>query len=171
MTRKCTTCELEKEFAEFDKHKNGKFGLRSTCRLCKREAGRIYRELNKNQIKERGFLYRQRPEAKEKSRERTRQWQRSHPDVVFRSRLKKFGITPIQYEELLRAQNGVCAICKTVKQSTIKTKLHVDHDHLSGEIRGLLCHNCNVTLGLMKDNPDLLRAAADYLGGKFHHKP
>jgi len=60
-------------------------------------------------------------------------------------------------EKLFKEQKGLCAICKT------STKLVIDHDHKTGKIRGLLCHNCNIGLGNMKDSPDILRAASLYL--------
>ena len=62
---------------------------------------------------------------------------------------------------LLEKQGGVCAICKT--DDPKGTGWHKDHNHLTGEIRGALCHHCNVGLGHFKDNPGLLHAAAAYL--------
>lgn len=56
-----------------------------------------------------------------------------------------------------KQQNGLCAICKENK------KLVVDHCHITGNIRGLLCNTCNIGLGMMKDSPDILRAASLYL--------
>lgn len=69
----------------------------------------------------------------------------------------KYGITEAQYDALLQAQNGKCRICGTAG------KLHVDHDHGTGRIRGLLCHQCNVGLGHFRDRPDLLTKAIEYL--------
>jgi len=70
-------------------------------------------------------------------------------------------ITISQYEALLQKQGGVCAVCG---KPPLKKKLAVDHDHLTGENRGLV-HNipCNFVLGLVHDEPALLRKAADYL--------
>jgi protein-arginine kinase activator protein McsA len=62
-----------------------------------------------------------------------------------------------QKNDLFKEQNGLCAICQT------STKLVVDHDHITGKVRGLLCHNCNIGIGNMKDSPDILRAASLYL--------
>ena len=61
---------------------------------------------------------------------------------------------------MLAAQGGLCAICMTAPAN------HVDHDHASGAVRALLCFNCNGGLGQFKDDPDVLRAAADYV--EFH---
>lgn len=74
----------------------------------------------------------------------------------------KYGMTPAQYDEMLLAQDGKCAICK-VHEEDIVWKLRVDHDHATGKVRALLCHSCNTTLGHMKEDPELLRAAAAYL--------
>lgn len=75
------------------------------------------------------------------------------------SRLKKYGITEVDYQTLLAKQNGGCAICG----SSGRRRLDVDHDHLTNKIRGLLCNNCNRGLGHLKDDPALLRLAATYL--------
>ena len=74
----------------------------------------------------------------------------------------KFGITSEIYDSLFKSQGGVCAICS--KPPKEGTRLHVDHDHKSLEIRGLLCAFCNHRLlGYMRDDSKLLRSAATYL--------
>lgn len=74
---------------------------------------------------------------------------------------REFGITPEQYLEILAIQGGVCAIC-SVRPKT--RRLAVDHNHRTGEVRGLLCTMCNhKVLGGAKENPDILRRAAAYL--------
>jgi hypothetical protein len=75
---------------------------------------------------------------------------------------KKFGITLKEFTELAEKQDHRCAICKTDTPQGRGT-WHVDHDHLTGENRGLLCHNCNLALGHFQDDPEILRAAIDYL--------
>lgn len=74
---------------------------------------------------------------------------------------KNFGITKEEYDQMLAHQNGVCAICLEV--CATGRDLAVDHDHETGKVRGLLCRDCNVSLGLMKDDPNRLRKAAEYL--------
>ena len=80
------------------------------------------------------------------------------PDApAYRSRL---GLTLDDYERLLADQGGVCAICKRPPK---KRRLHVDHDHATGKVRGLLCFTCNrYVLGKYATSAKL-RAAADYL--------
>jgi len=74
-----------------------------------------------------------------------------------------YGITSVDYDILLEIQGGVCAICSNINRGS--KPLSVDHDHLTLEIRGLLCVNCNFAIGSMHDNPVLLRKAASYLEG------
>lgn len=84
----------------------------------------------------------------------------------YESRLaRRYGITPADYDRMLAEQDGACAICGTTDPSadTRSTRLSVDHDHETGEVRGLLCGPCNRGLGYFGDNPDRLRRAADYL--------
>jgi hypothetical protein len=81
-------------------------------------------------------------------------------------RLKKeYGMTYEEYNQQLEKQGGVCAICKNPPRGKGRTAsiLHVDHNHLTGIRRGLLCFPCNAGLGNMQDDPSLLRLAAEYL--------
>lgn len=72
----------------------------------------------------------------------------------------RHGITPEQYDAMYSSQKGRCAICRAKKG---KQGLRIDHDHKTEVIRGLLCHNCNVLLGLGKENVKILEAAVAYL--------
>jgi hypothetical protein len=83
-------------------------------------------------------------------------------------KLKLFGMTAEDYDQMFEAQGGVCAICKKpeclpTRWGSFSSRLPIDHDHQTGRVRGLLCHSCNKALGLFKDSPDVLQAAADYL--------
>jgi hypothetical protein len=71
---------------------------------------------------------------------------------------ERYGLTPTEYESLSAQQAGQCAICKASG-----VLLHVDHDHNTNRIRGLLCGLCNRGLGLFRDSPDLLIEGAKYL--------
>lgn len=73
---------------------------------------------------------------------------------------RTYGITADEYNTLLAAQDGRCAICRQARSY----RLNVDHDHASGHVRGLLCRLCNGRLlTAARDNPATLRSAADYL--------
>ena len=80
---------------------------------------------------------------------------------------REYGITIDEYNSLLKKQNYRCAICGgegfLMDSSRHKIKLVVDHDHKTGAVRGLLCHNCNRALGLFHDAEDNLLNAVDYL--------
>jgi len=80
-----------------------------------------------------------------------------------RRQLNKFGMTPKEYDRLLQNQNGKCAICGSEPG---RRQLAVDHDHETGEVRGLLCSNCNTGLGLLGDQLARLRVAVTYLEGR-----
>jgi hypothetical protein len=92
---------------------------------------------------------------------RTRRPYKSSPEALRRQRLKKFGLTESQYDEMLAAQGGTCAICHGACPTG--WRLAVDHDHETGQVRGLLCLRCNSALGLFHEQPERLRSALAYL--------
>jgi hypothetical protein len=111
------------------------------------------------------------PGNKERVRDYARERYRS--DAAYRAQLedcrlrRTFGITLEEYGALLVAQGGVCKICGGHARKRSKypehVGLHVDHDHNTKRVRGLLCDKCNQGIGCFRDVPALLRAAADYL--------
>lgn len=81
---------------------------------------------------------------------------------------RKYKITLEEWYEMFERQNSLCAICKQEGfklDPASKNLLVVDHCHVTGKVRGLLCHNCNRALGLLKDNPENLKRALNYLKG------
>src|SRR5579863_5460292 len=102
------------------------------------------------------------PETKEAYLQKRRDYREKKPYRKEQMRawnLKaKYGLTPEDYDNMLAAQNGLCAIC-TKKPKTF----HVDHDHDTGKVRGLLCQKCNILLGQADEKPEILIAAIDYL--------
>lgn len=120
------------------------------------------------------------------AREKSRRWREADPDRQRRlsaeSHARKklrpdyrekrndaamryaYGISRAEYDAMLQAQGGVCAICKGPHRGVGK-RLHVDHCHDTGAVRGLLCGNCNTFIGLAEHDPDRLRQAIAYLGG------
>lgn len=87
-------------------------------------------------------------------------------DLITRPRiraayLKRFyNLTPQEFDAILENQHYACASCHSLFGNKSP---HVDHDHKTGLVRGLLCSHCNTGLGCFKDNPELLKAAASYL--------
>lgn len=75
--------------------------------------------------------------------------------------LARYGLTVEDYDEMLRQQEGACAICK--EPPSEGWKLAVDHDHKTGKVRGLLCLGCNVTVGYLEENPIRIQGCQAYL--------
>lgn len=71
---------------------------------------------------------------------------------------RMYGITIVEYRAMEAALGGACASCGVVPETT----LHVDHDHATGKVRGLLCHSCNTALGLLKDNAEVIQKLVEY---------
>lgn len=108
-----------------------------------------YRAANKEKVNAQGRKYRaEHPLTKEQRREIT---------------LKNFyGITVEFWSKMFLEQDSCCAICKRPDPGS-KVGWHTDHCHKTKKVRGIVCHGCNLALGGAKDNPNTLRAAADYL--------
>lgn len=81
------------------------------------------------------------------------------------NREHKYGITDAEFWTLYNKQDGKCGICKRRMYSKRYKVFCVDHVHATGEIRGLLCHNCNRALGMFRDCPTALRRAARWVEG------
>lgn len=129
---------------------------------CSKEC---YRKLPTTRVREAG--YKARPEVRERRNHLRRvEINPSRREVNLRQAIRRYGITFDRYEAMLAEQDGKCALCGAVPApGGIKAaaRLHVDHDHASGAVRSLLCNGCNRGLGYLKDSPELLRAAADYI--------
>jgi len=110
------------------------------------------------------YLYTKRKHLKNKLPSFVTHDNKSHAYTI----LHRFKMTANEYYELLEKQNYVCKICKKpetqIKKKVNKVKmLSVDHCHVTGKIRGLLCHQCNVGLGAFKDSIENLECASEYL--------
>lgn len=79
----------------------------------------------------------------------------AHRNWVLRT---QYGMSKEDYSDLMAAQRGVCLICGKAAK-----RLAIDHNHVTGEVRALLCSDCNTGLGLFRDNPKTLKAAITYL--------
>jgi hypothetical protein len=75
---------------------------------------------------------------------------------------KNYGINHEIYLKMLEEQNGCCKICGISEKETGK-RLHVDHNHKTGKVRGLLCTRCNTGIGKFKEDPDIIRRAIEYV--------
>lgn len=152
------------------------------CRKCDRNKNKYTTQwIDKN--KDHVWEYRQKHKAiknakrrelyatdekyREKQKEKARKVNRNNPHAKKNQHLKgSFGITFEDYQEILAKQKGKCAICGSTTSKAKQAKyLYVDHDHNTGEIRGLLCNNCNFGIGQFKDDVNLLLKAVEYLRG------
>jgi len=151
--KQCSKCGMSKPHTlEFFR------GPRSTCRSCE-AAQALKRWREKSSVASGGNeAWAKRRREYYYSEAGRRSYRRFH--------LKQnFGLTLEEYEELLRSQEGVCALCSTDKPKG-RGAFHVDHDHLTGLIRGLLCHACNSGLGSLGDDPVRVARAVKYLRGE-----
>jgi len=73
---------------------------------------------------------------------------------IIQQRERSLGVTEQEYQEFYRKQNHRCGGCRTRLRSNRYERFAVDHCHTTGEIRGLLCTNCNTALGLLKEDPE-----------------
>lgn len=139
MEKRCPSCKKIKLLSEFQKNITRKDGHQSHCKECFRE--RYGRDT---------------PEKRRKN----------HIESVYKI---KYG----DYLQIYADQNGQCAICKkqikAIGNLDIKNGAHVDHDHHSNKIRGLLCHSCNAGIGYFEENIEVMNLAINYLE-YFKHK-
>jgi hypothetical protein len=160
--KRCTKCGELRPLDQFYAAKGTRDGLRGDCKLCFQARAKA-----------------RYPLVRDRAIARARQWQlenperyratlkrlRSTPEYKRRARnqylMRKYGVTVDEYDELLAAQGGVCAICGRPPRDDIS--LHLDHDHTTGERRGLLCFKCNNALGDFDDDPERLLRAYVYL--------
>jgi len=121
------------------------WGTRNRCRPCERKKARAKRAADPTT-------------ARAKDRAKLRAWRKANPDKVRAQKLRAdYSLSPADYDALVAAQNGRCAICKSAKLECI------DHCHTTGRVRGVLCRACNAALGQFRDNPDLFVRGAEYL--------
>jgi len=154
---------------EYRKHVRHADGLSSQCILCINEYKRSekYKAQRRLVRKER---YKKEPEFREKVKKRTENFRKSEfgKMYVINDHLKRrHNLSLDKYNKMFSEQNGCCDICQK-HQSEFSKRLHVDHDHDTGEIRSLLCHHCNTALGGFREDIDLMTKAIEYL--KKHSK-
>ena len=118
-------------------------------------------------VRARAYKYGYKPQCKTCAYSKSRAWVTSTAGAAMRKLTtrkaalkRKYGISLQEYDELLRSQGGVCAICGGTDGDK---RMAVDHDHASGKVRGILCQRCNRALGLFKDDKVKLRKAISYL--------
>lgn len=195
----CKTCKTLKSINEFNKAPGNKDGYNNSCKACKKEYTKKYHEKQKvinektgistesktcpkcKKIKPADCFYKNKSSktglasfCKSCSSLKGKEWnQKNKERLRHKSRendLKRnYGLTIQEYHALLRKQNGKCDICGSTDPGKNKKYFPVDHCHLTGKVRGLLCGKCNCALGLLNDDLILLEKATDYL--RKHYDP
>ena len=100
----------------------------------------------------------------EKGRAYAVAYREANVDKLKCSRLQRnLGITLVERDQMIEDQQGLCLICSSAFESMPSKHIHIDHCHETGKVRGVLCHYCNIGIGNFRDDPTMLRAAADYL--------
>lgn len=134
----CTKCGFVKSLDDFHRNADGRHGRKAYCKTC------VLSD----------------PKGKQQRVDGARRWRLANPDRANEIRLKRYyGISLEEFNDLLAQQDGACGVCRAELTDTP----HVDHDHKTGEVRGLLCGKCNRGLGMFDDDPAMLRRAAEYL--------
>jgi len=181
----CGKCKEAKSLAEFfiartSRHSHGRAAI---CKDCYSIYQKGYRNLNHAKIierdreygrknlarrvklhREKGYnkKYYHRHQVKELERHEKYNQQDGTRGVRWRAYLKRqYGITHEDYELLLKTQGGKCAICRRAPLDGVT--LHIDHDHVTLKIRGILCGSCNRLIGIAGESVVRLRSAINYL--------
>jgi len=165
--RKATCHPTKKYFAKgfCERCYNRQRGRTERVRKVKRE----YYQKNKKIISKRKKERYKKLSVKKAYQLRNKRWYKKNFNrVKFKHhvyRLNKYGITIEEYDNLLTKQKGKCAVCQCKPKHKCKQQsyLCIDHCHKTGKVRGLLCQVCNKALGMLKDDPQLLKTALNYL--------
>ncbi len=159
--KRCKKCGAMKPLEEFYRSRGMRDGYRNDCKFCNLAEKRHRYIADPAAAKARVKRWQQENPERVNAYRRAR---RLEPEVKRRERaghlMRKFGITIEQYEAMLDAQGGACAICG---HPPANISLHVDHDHSTGQIRALLCFPCNNALADLQEDPDVVRKALGYL--------
>ena len=132
------------------------------CRVCKKQKNLLdeYYLSRRDPTKKSSYSY----ECKECTVKRTVEYNREHSTSVRSQYLKRnYGLTFEEFEAMLSDQDNCCAICKSTKPLGRHKRFNVDHHNKTGNVRGLLCSNCNTALGLVNDNIHTLKSMIQYL--------
>lgn len=158
----CTKCSVDKPLDEFRINRKGSSVRRGDCIQCHAAATKAWREAPHARaliLASKKTYYRKNAGKRCAEEKKRRQ---ENPLRLRAYELKRnYGITLAEYAALLEKQGGVCATCRSV--CSVRAKLCVDHDHVTGKVRGLLCVKCNTGLGVFGDSVSIIESALAYL--------
>ncbi len=146
----CTKCQVKKTLKDFGPDYKSSTGKSSWCKPCKKEYQKQY----------------------VRTRRAEPEYRKKHNESARHTRLRWYGLTDADFDEISDIQGGVCAGCSYAPKPG--KNLNIDHKHQKGDkkrepweriayVRGLLCHTCNRALGLVRDNPETLRRLAKFV--------
>ena len=162
--KKCNKCLINKDLNSFYNNKASKDGKTTYCKECINNRQRIWRENNQDHNKN---YHIKNKETISKRKKKTNDIYYSKKETKDKVReyylVNTHGITLDVYNYMLEKQEGCCSICGIHISELGVENLYVDHNHKNGNVRGLLCSNCNLGIGHFKDNIDLLENAIKYL--------
>lgn len=165
-TKVCAKCRQRKSEADFYKRGSSQSGVVSYCKPCVNKRARRWARDNPEKVKRSAARwYREnREKARGAARRRAGENRGKYTEHQWASRIKsRYGVTREEYERMVAAQEGKCKICGRGDTGRVGSKWPIDHDHKTGQVRGLLCVTCNSLLGHAKDSPGILRSAIEYL--------
>jgi hypothetical protein len=160
--KRCKVCGELKLLEDFYRSPGMRDGHRNDCKVCNLAARAARNAANPQPNRDR--VKRWREQNPEKYQDKMREYAASPAKKLAdrKSYLRrKYGITVEEYDAMLAAQGGVCKICEQARPE--ERTLHVDHDHMTGKIRGLLCFRCNNAIGDLRDDAELALAMVGYL--------
>jgi hypothetical protein len=184
----CSKCRESRPLDEFPKLTRSRDGREGVCKVCRRKTKNAWTAANRDHVnaKARAFIARHRERINAKAKERYKENPEKYRAHVkaYRARRPwakreyewklKYGISRADYDRMLLEQGGGCAICGATPSDPTRPRdkvLHVDHDHVTGVVRGLLCNQHNRALGLFADDPELLQRAIGYLAASRYWLP
>ena len=154
--KSCCECRKTKPVSEFTCRRKEPDGLTRQCRDCIKTRREEWVSKNIDRVRATNLTASQKYAAK-------------YPERIEEARIRcQYGIGFAEYDAMLEAQGGCCAVCGApplVRPHGKRAILCIDHDHTTGKVRGLLCRLCNHGIGSFADNPALLENAATYLRG------
>lgn len=166
MNKKCPQCETIKpltiEF--FHRSSQTKNGFRCWCKTCQKAANRAFNIKNPEKASKRVLRSRNRSaESISRHTKSVIECRNRNPDKYFDTAVStRLGVPRGWYISQKSAQENKCSICG-IDGNSLSRRLSVDHCHLTGKVRELICGECNLGIGKFKDSPALLLSAASYL--------
>ena len=150
----CCECKRKLSYDLFNKSSSNKDGLQTWCRECQKKKYDVYRRAHPEKQKARWKRYYLKNRGRMIKRTRDYEKKLSREEYVERykrynqeSRLHRYGLDSEKYSKLLESQQQKCGMCSQLLNTDKPSSIHIDHNHETGKVRGILCNGCNLFLG------------------------